>query len=107
MKKKRYITLICCALIIAGLGCALMLSARQVVCVKETTLWQAAPYTVIDSPKLATAQPNETYPYKGKFVDVHGGEWYKVSGIKVDASEVIREGYISAEDSKMSLGVRG
>jgi hypothetical protein len=107
MKKKyitpKYITLFCCFLLIVGIGCAWMLSARQVTCTKETVIWQVEPYSVIDTPKLTTAQPNESYTYEGKFVDIHGGEWYKISGVKVGTSEVSREGYISAEDSKISF----
>lgn len=83
-----------------------MISACQITCVRETEIWQTAPYTVINSPKLATAYPYETYPYKGKFVDAYGGVWYRISDVKAATSQVLGEGYISAEDSRLSFGTR-
>ena len=105
-RKQRQLKSIICALIIVAIGCILMLSVhRQVTCVRETIIWQAEPYTVIDSPKLKKAQPNESFSYDGKIVDVYGGEWYRISDIKVGTSAVYRRGYISAEDSKISFSL--
>lgn len=101
-RKQNVMTIFCCILLIVGIGCALMLSARQVTCIGETVIWQVEPYSVIDTPKLKIAQTNESYPYEGKFIDVHGGEWYIISGVKTNTYGVPRKGYISAEDAKIS-----
>ena len=103
-QKQRRLKAVICVLIIVVIGCIWMLSVhRQVTCTGETVIWQVEPYTVIDTPRLKTAQTSESYPYEGKFVDVHGGEWYKISGVKTNPMGVPRTGYISAEDAKISI----
>lgn len=106
-QKQRQLKAIICVLIVVAIGSILALSVRrQVTCVRETMIWQAEPYSVIDSPKVKETQPNERFQYEGKIVDIYGGEWYRISGIKVDTSEVPRRGYISTEDAKISLCFR-
>lgn len=101
-RKQQQLTAVICVLLV--IGCIWLLMAhRQVTCTGETVIWQVEPYTVIDTPKLKTAQTSESYPYAGKIVDVHGGEWYKVSGVKTNASGKTRNGYISAKDANIRI----
>ena len=103
-QKQRRLKRMICALIVVAAACFLLLSVRRkVTSVRETVIWQAEPYTVIDAPKVKEAQPDESFLYERKVVDVHGGEWYEISGVKTDTSNVSRKGYISAEDSRIGL----
>ena len=106
-QKQRLMKSIIYVLIAVVIGCVLLLSfRREVTCIGETEIWQVEPYAVIDTPMLKKAQTNESYPYEGKFVDVHGGVWYQVSGVKTNPSGVPRKGYISAEDARIRIRFR-